>query len=279
MKIDELLAQYNWLIFGCVGGVLLAELLGGRMKKLWNKHDVLLTVACILVSSAVTRPLAGLLIAYSFTLLLPAYAGALAHVSVWIAYPVLLLLSEFCFYWVHRAAHNPKKHPLLYRLHATHHSAQFMNISVYWRVNVFWSFVVPHAWSLGLALYLGMIEAAALMILTIMLWNIFTHTDYRWDDWLRNNPRTAPLLKAFESVIVTPGLHHTHHGYGRDGKSYRNFAVFFSFYDRLFGTLHHPQGRPANYGLPQPEATWWEQAFYPLVRRRKHRLANQPEAN
>jgi sterol desaturase/sphingolipid hydroxylase (fatty acid hydroxylase superfamily) len=265
MNLQEALAPANTVLFGIMGAVALAELFAGRMKGLWRRHDLLTTLACSVVSLGITRPVSAMLIAGLFTLLLPSYAGRLASVPLWVAAPLVLLTTEFCFYWVHRWAHNPKQHPVLYKLHRTHHSADFMNMSVFWRINVFWTFVVPHAWVHGLAIYLGMTQAALISIVTIMFWNIFTHTDFRWDDWLRKSPATARALRLIECVIVTPGMHHTHHGYGRDGKSYRNFAVFLSLYDRLFGTIHHPQGRPEHYGLPGPEASWFEQAFYPLT--------------
>ncbi|MDB6061945.1 MAG: Sterol desaturase [Verrucomicrobiaceae bacterium] len=268
MTSNDVVNQANGVIFSVMGVVLVAELCAGRLKTLFTKHDVLTTATCMLVGMSVMRPLAGLLIAHLFALLLPAYAGALSAIPLWSGIPLVLLTTEFCFYWVHRMAHNPKKHPFLYRLHRTHHSASFMNISVFWRVNVFWTFVTPHGWVLGLAIYLGMTQAAAVSILVIMFWNIFTHSDFRWDDWLRRRPRAARVLRLIEHVVVTPGMHHTHHGYGRDGKSYRNFAVFFSFYDFLFGTIHHPQGRPAQYGLPGAEVGWLEQALYPLVWRK-----------
>jgi hypothetical protein len=82
----------------------------------------------------------------------------------------------------------------------------------------------------------------------------------------RSHRYTGPLFRALEHVLVSPGIHHTHHGFGRDGKNYRNFGTVVSLYDWMFGTLHIPQGRPANYGLPVRDAHWLEQLFYPLVR-------------
>ncbi|EJM24378.1 sterol desaturase [Pseudomonas sp. GM21] len=265
MKLADLVHQAAPLILGVMSITFLAELMTGRLKPLWNKRDMLLTVVCFAVVTAVTQPLTSLFWASSLAFLLPGFAGALAEVPVWLAFPLVLLIDEFCFYWVHRAAHDMKKHPWLYKMHRTHHSANFMNLSVYFRVNVFWVFVVPHAWVIGIALYLGMTKAAALTLLTVMLWNIFTHSDIRWDAPLRTNRYLARALRIFESVIVTPSMHHTHHGYGKDGMSYRNYAVFLSLFDKIFGTIHHPVGRPARYGLPGQEANWLEQAFFPLV--------------
>ena len=53
-----------------------------------------------------------------------------------------------------------------------------------------------------------------------------------------------------------------------DGGNYRNFGIFLSIYDWLFGTLHIPQGRPSRYGIPDPTPHWAEEVFYPLYRGR-----------
>ena len=57
---------------------------------------------------------------------------------------------------------------------------------------------------------------------------------------------------------------HSHHGYGKDGGNYRNFGIFLSIYDWMFGTLHIPKARPARYGLPDPTPHWADDAFSPL---------------
>src|SRR3546814_8860115 len=92
------------------------------------------------------------------------------------------------------------------------------------------------------------------------------------DDAIRRSRRFGRLFRAIETVLVSPGIHHTHHGYGRDGASFRNYAVTFSFLDRIFGTLHIPEGRPANYGLPGPTPPWFEEVFFPVLDRKSTRL-------
>lgn len=103
------------------------------------------------------------------------------------------------------------------------------------------------------------------MILTIYGWNLVTHSHFRWDDAIRRHPRFGRAFRAGEHVLISPGMHHTHHGFGKDGASYRNYAVTFAFFDWMFGTLHIPTGRPWRYGLPGPQPHWAEELFYPLV--------------
>jgi sterol desaturase/sphingolipid hydroxylase (fatty acid hydroxylase superfamily) len=76
----------------------------------------------------------------------------------------------------------------------------------------------------------------------------------------------SALFSAVEHVIVSSGIHHTHHGFGKDCASYRNFGVMLSVWDWMFGTLHIPDGRPYRYGLPGHDAHWFEELAYPLGR-------------
>ena len=135
-----------------------------------------------------------------------------------------------------------------------------------WRTNLIWPLVHAYTWVTAAGFYLGMTGATTVFYLTIMAWNVLTHSDWRWDDMIiAKLPGGRRLITAAEWIIVTPRIHHTHHGYGRDGKAYRNFCTMLSFYDRLFGTLHVPEGRPWRYGLPGGEHIWWRQLLFPLV--------------
>ena len=141
-----------------------------------------------------------------------------------------------------------------------------MNITLLYRLNLFWFFILPNGWVGGLAVYLGLGKSAAVVTLVLMGWNAITHAHFRWDDPIRRNRVAGPVFRALEHVIVSPGMHHTHHGYGKDGASYRNYAILLSLYDWIFGTLYIPSGRPFRYGVPGPDAHWLEQLLYPVVR-------------
>ena len=239
------------------------QLRGARLR------DYLVTAACISVNAPLMRPLAAIVIAFVVGALLPQQSGALGDTPLWIAFPAVFAAAEFAFYWVHRWSHegiNRDGWNWLWKIHRTHHSAAHLDVSVTMRQNIFWSFVVPMPWVTGVATFLGLGEAAALSILTTYGWNLLTHTHFCWDKPLRDNPTTNRFLRLFQHIIVTPGMHHTHHGYGgRDGKMYRNYAVTLAVYDWLFGTLHLPADRPARYGVPGNTPHWAEEIFFPLV--------------
>lgn len=262
--------MYEYLMWVAAFTVVLFlfELAMGRHRGIYRRADF-----AILIGSTIGRytiaPLATVMIAGIYGFALPAYEGALADISFWTAFPILLLISEFCFYWVHRWAHENKgstRFPVLWKLHRTHHSGGHMNVSLTYRVNNFWVFVVPVGWVLGMAIHLGQTQPAIAVTVTISFWNAITHCNFRWDDWIRRQPVIGRAFWAIEHVFVSPGIHHSHHGYGKDGASYRNYCTILSLWDWVFGTLHIPEGRPWKYGIPGPNAHWLEELFYPFVR-------------
>ncbi len=247
--------------------ILLLELASGRHRGVYRKGDFILMLGSVSLGRGVLGPLAAGLTAMVYGLLLPeAYRGALTGLSAWDQVPLVLLVGEFFFYWVHRWSHQPLQHPVLWKIHRTHHSARHMNVLLNFRLNLSWFFIIPSGWISGLALYLGLYEGVLGYIVALQIWNTVTHSHFRWDDPIRRHRYAGPLFRALEHIFVSPGIHHTHHGYGRDGKNYRNFGTVVSVYDWMFGTLHIPEGRPAHYGLPVRDAHWLEQMFYPLVR-------------
>jgi len=258
---------FLWVTIGTL--VLLgAELVAGRHRGVYRKSDFPLLAGAYL-GRKLMAPVATLLVASVYGAVLPGqYKDALKGTPLWIAYPAVLLAVEFCFYWVHRWAHTTAtaRVPVLWKIHRTHHSGQHMNTSLLIRLNVFWYFILPTGWVTALAVYLGLGQAAAFTILTLQAWNAITHANFRWDDRIRSHRRFGPAFRALEHVFVSPGMHHTHHGYGRDGAAYRNFGIVLAVWDWAFGTLHIPQGRPSRYGLPGHDAHWLEELFYPLVR-------------
>lgn len=140
-----------------------------------------------------------------------------------------------------------------------------MNVLLDFRLNLSWFFIIPAGWVNGLALYLGLGEAVLGYVLMLQVWNLITHSNFRWDDVIRRQKGIGKVFRAMEHIVVSPGIHHTHHGYGHDGKNYRNFCTILSFWDWVFGTLHIPEGRPMHYGIPGKDAHWVRELCYPLL--------------
>jgi sterol desaturase/sphingolipid hydroxylase (fatty acid hydroxylase superfamily) len=85
---------------------------------------------------------------------------------------------------------------------------------------------------------LGFSPAATYAYLSFVSFHaVFIHANVRFD------------LRAIEGLLVTPRFHHFHHSAEPDAVD-TNFAVHLPWIDRVFGTLHMPEGRwPARYGL------------------------------
>lgn len=255
--------QY-WILL-LVAAILFIEIATGRHKGVHRRHDFFM-LGSVLVASQGTRIMMAWLTAALIGLALPDHRNALATASFWPSLLGLFLIAEFLQYWIHRLAHDSKRHPILYGMHRTHHTAPYVNVTLMYRTNLLWPFVHSYTWVVAVAIYLGLYAQAAAFYLTIMAWNALTHSDWRWDDAIGTHiPGGARIVRALEWILVTPRLHHVHHGYGKDGANYRNFCTFFSFYDRLFGTLKIPDGRPWRYGLPGGDHHWLRQLLFPLV--------------
>jgi sterol desaturase/sphingolipid hydroxylase (fatty acid hydroxylase superfamily) len=258
------------LLLGASLVILLIELRLGQHRGIYKERVLRVMVLTFLVGVVVASPLAGLFSRAVVAWVLQDWHNRFASVPVPLATAVIVVVADFCFYWAHRLAHrgaNSRGSQWLWKMHRTHHAGKYMNITLTARINIGWYFVVPVVWVYAAAAYLGQAQAVGWALTVVLGWNLLTHTHFRWDDPLRRSPTLRPWLNALEHVIVTPGLHHTHHGWGNaDGKTYRNFAVLCAFYDWVFGTLHIPNDRPRNYGLPGPYPHWAEEVFYPFYR-------------
>lgn len=246
--------------------IFVAELIAGRHRGVYGRNDWFVNPICIVFGVA-GRPLGAGLIALAVGLALPRWHNALAWVPFWPALITIILTGELANYGVHRAAHEAKGSrwfDWLWRMHRTHHTGKYVNVLLNYRTSLFWVLVGGLAWVFALAIYLGQGKAAGVGVAVFSFWGIITHADFRWDDAVRRHPRFGPVFRALEHVLISPGVHHSHHGYGRDGGNFRNFGVMLAIYDWMFGTLHIPQGRPQRYGLPGDTPHWANDAFSPL---------------
>lgn len=256
------LSDVAWIYIATLA-ILIAEAVTGQLKNC-TRRDFGLTALCFLANSAVTRPLFGLGAGTLAAWIFPAYAGSGAGMPLWQAVLVSFVGMEFVFYWVHRWSHEGQKmgHRLnwLWKIHRTHHSATEINVTVVQRQNIFWALFTPHIWMVALFVYLGMEAGVAVSLIILYIWNTLTHMHWRVDDGVLKNP----VFRGLMHVFITPSMHHAHHGYGRNGKMYKNYGLCLSVFDWMFGTLYLPEGRPSRYGVPGEQPHWAEEAFYPL---------------
>lgn len=187
---------------------------------------------------------------------------SLTSVREWVAaQPVVLQFFEVMFltdlvqYWVHRAFHRI---PFMWRFHAVHHSARNMDWMAGARMH-FMEILILRGLTVMPMIVLGFREPVIqAYVLMVYFHSTFIHANVRWQ---------FPLLGRF---LVTPRFHHWHHGIEKEAIDV-NFAIHFTFIDRVFGTLHLPENKwPTGYGIgghPVPVG-YWKQFLYPFRKKR-----------
>jgi len=151
-------------------------------------------------------------------------------IFIWI---LLLLCTDFLWYWYHRLAHEIN---LFWAVHVVHHQSEDFNYTVSARITVFQAFVRTGFWSV-----LPILGFPAPMITSMLLvhglYPFFIHT------------RLIGRLGILEYVLVTPSHHRVHHA---SNEKYldKNYGDVFIIWDKLFGTFQkEEEGEEIRYGL------------------------------
>ena len=160
----------------------------------------------------------------------------LNHYPVWAQVVMLLLITDFLQYWIHRFSHHAA---LLWRFHAVHHSSReldWLSASRWHPVNHLFHQLIPVA----LIASLGFSPAVFLAVVPFYaLGGFLVHANLPWT--------YGPL----RYVIVSPVFHRWHHTSTEAGGN-KNFAPFFSAFDWAFGTFYMPEGKsPKAFGLDE----------------------------
>ncbi|PAA68949.1 hypothetical protein BOX15_Mlig009958g2 [Macrostomum lignano] len=159
--------------------------------------------------------------------------------SAW-AWLAALIGVDFCYYWVHRTAHEVN---LFWSGHQMHHSSERYNLTTALRQSVLqryfsWFTYLPLALVLPPSLF-------AVHIQFNLLYQFWIHTEV-----IKKLP--API----EYVMNTPSHHRVHHGrnaYCID----KNYGGTFILFDRIFGTFQaEKDDEPPVYGLIHPVNTF-----------------------
>jgi lathosterol oxidase len=170
---------------------------------------------------------------------------------LWAQFLEIVLLADLCQYWAHRAFHSV---PLLWRMHAVHHSSVAMDWLAGSRLHVV-DVLVTRGLVLVPLFLLGFAQPAFYAYVVFVGFHaVFIHANVRFRfGWL-------------DYVITTPRGHHWHHAVQPADK---NFAVHLPLLDRVFGTQHLPGDEwPPEYGISGPRVPegWWAQQSSPFRR-------------
>jgi len=148
-----------------------------------------------------------------------------SEMPIWyyiLCFPLMLIIHDTYFYWMHRALH----HPVLFKAtHLVHHKST--NPSP-WAAYAFHPFeaVLEAAILPILAFILPLhISAFGLFFLFSIMYNVYGHSGFEW--YPKNFNR-----HWFGKWINTSVHHNLHH------KDFDNsYGLYFTFWDRLMGTM------------------------------------------
>jgi sterol desaturase/sphingolipid hydroxylase (fatty acid hydroxylase superfamily) len=162
-------------------------------------------------------------------------------VDGWASALLLFFALEFCYYWLHRAAHRVR---WFWGNHAVHHSPNQLNLSAAFRIGAFGKlsgnviFLLPLVW---IGFDLRLVAAALTLNLLYQFWIHAT--------WI-------PKLGWLEYVLNTPSAHRVHHAANTEYLD-ANFGGVLIVFDRLFGTYTAERDDlPCRYGLVHPMTSY-----------------------
>jgi sterol desaturase/sphingolipid hydroxylase (fatty acid hydroxylase superfamily) len=154
-----------------------------------------------------------------------------------IRFALVILAADAVEYASHRAYHEV---PLLWRIHAVHHSPEYMDWLSGSRLH-FLEPLVTRALVLVPIVLLGFPQDTIFAYLIfISVQSVLIHSNIKMKvGWLRY-------------VVVTPQFHHWHHASDAEAID-KNYAAHTPLFDMLFGSWHLPKDRwPVKYGTVKP---------------------------
>lgn len=147
---------------------------------------------------------------------------------------LIVLVADLVQYWTHRAYHEV---PLLWRLHAVHHSSKHMDWLAGSRQHIV-ELIITRTLVLAPIFVLGFSkEVIDTYIVIVGFQAVFNHANV--------SARLGPL----RYLIVTPNFHHWHHSQDQEALD-KNYAAHYAFIDHVFGTaVKSTRLWPAHYGV------------------------------
>jgi sterol desaturase/sphingolipid hydroxylase (fatty acid hydroxylase superfamily) len=178
--------------------------------------------------------------------------GWVQGLNFWVALFLIILVADLVQYWTHRAYHEV---PLLWRLHAVHHSVKSMDWMAGSRQHIL-ELLITRTLVLAPIYVLGFSkEVIDAYIVVVGFQAVFNHANV--------SVRLGPL----RYLVVTPNFHHWHHSQDDEAID-KNYAAHFAFLDYLFGTaVQSDREWPAQYGVVGDYVPngFWKQFKFPFV--------------
>ena len=178
--------------------------------------------------------------------------GWVAGLNFWVALLLIILVADMVQYWTHRGYHEV---PLLWRLHAVHHSVKSMDWLAGSRQHIL-ELLITRTLVLAPIYVFGFSkEVIDAYIVVVGFQAVF------------NRANVSVRLGPLRYVIVTPNFHHWHHSQDDEAID-KNYAAHFAFIDYLFGTaVKSDRPWPADYGVVGDYVPngFWKQLKFPFT--------------
>lgn len=157
----------------------------------------------------------------------------------WYTLLLLLLLSDFVFYWFHRVGHTIN---IFWAAHMAHHSSEEMNLSVGIRAS-FTQRLFQFLFFDWILVVIGFSPEAVYSMAAVHLLLAYWH-------------HTALINKMgwWEKWFVSPSHHRVHHGVNPQYID-KNFSEFLIVWDKWFGS-YEEEVEEVCYGVTHPPRTW-----------------------
>lgn len=222
----DLLIRHPWLVVALVIGRIL---LWVGIERRWRLYPatwprtLFSDVATTLVLVLITVPLGDRLL---YRLGVANWIPALwPQLPLWSRIGLYVVLADCGHYWLHRLMHTQT----LWSLHRWHHAPTHMNWLAGNRESLPDRLLVSLPY-IGLSPLLA--DAPGRVWVALLLLAVLRN------DWMHLN--TAWGWRWLEQVFVTPRYHHIHHSADPQHHN-KNIGIFFTVWDRLFGTYVQPE--------------------------------------
>jgi sterol desaturase/sphingolipid hydroxylase (fatty acid hydroxylase superfamily) len=191
--------------------------------------------------------------------------GWLSHRPLVFQIVFLLVVTDFCQYWLHRGFHSAS----LWRFHAIHHSAEEVNWTTGFRVHPV-NYLFSNTLLAICGRLLGLSPEVYLLATPLIFLSIAVeHANLNWT--------FGPLRYG----LVSPVFHRWHHTRATETRD-KNFAAMFSVWDLIFGTFQMPRDRlPTDYGaagVPKSVLGQMLHPFRPSPQRAVAIASSRPQA-
>jgi alkylglycerol monooxygenase len=167
--------------------------------------------------------------------------------NTWYNWIILLLITDFVWYWYHRLGHEIN---ILWAFHIVHHQSEDYNYATSTRITIFQAIIINFFWCL---LPLICFNPGMVVIVLVIhgTYSFLTHT------------QIIDKLGWLEYILITPSHHRVHHASNEEYLD-KNYGDIFIFWDVLFGTFKKEDIKPI-YGLTKPIESYsflWQHFHY-----------------